>query len=257
MMIFPGLNTKNLIAWFMLCTIILSCSGVKRKYLIPEKKLISIIVDMNIADGITFQYSPGMKRMNLDSAAVYGWVLEKHDVTKAQFDSTIAYYTKHPDRLDRIYEKVIASLSKMESEIKEAEKEEALKRKITIWEDPRNYMLPDDGRINRINFSVPVKGPGEYTITAQIKVFRDDESIAPRINAFFWYDNGTEEGYRDHFKSVSIKRNEELNTYSVSKQLREKDVTHIKGYIYNHSNQDTLFLKHAFIGGIKITYESL
>ena len=108
MMIFPGLNTKNLIAWFMLCAIILSCSDVKRKYLIPEKKLVPIIVDMNIADGIAFQYSPGMKRLNIDSAAVYGWVLEKHDVTKAQFDSTIAYYTKHPDRLDRIYEKVIA-----------------------------------------------------------------------------------------------------------------------------------------------------
>ncbi len=257
MMIFPGLNTKNPVAWFMLCTIILSCSGVKKKYLIPEKKLVPIIVDMNIADGISFQYSPGTKRLNLDSAAVYGWVLEKHNVTKAQFDSTIAYYTKHPDRLNRIYEKVIASLSKMESEIKEAEKEEELKRKITIWEDPRNYMLPDDGRINRINFSVPARGPGEYTITAQIKVFRDDESIAPRINAFFWYDNGTEEGYRDNFKSVSIKKNEEMNTYSVSKQLREKDVTHIKGYIYNHSNQDTMFLKHAFIGGIKITYESL
>jgi hypothetical protein len=257
MMIFPELNINRPLAWFLLCTLILSCSGAKRKYIIPEKKLVPIIVDMQIADGLALGYFPDVKNLKLDSAAIYGWVMEKHDVTRAQFDSTMAFYTKHPDRLDRIYEKVIATLSKMESEIKEAEKEEQIRKKITIWEDPRNYMLPDDGHINRINFSVPVKGPGEYTITAQIKVFRDDESIAPRINAFFWYDDGTEEGYRDHFKSVSIKKNEEINTYTVSKQLRKKEVTYIKGYIFNHSNQDTMFMKHAFISGIKITYESL
>ncbi len=256
MMIIQRIYIKNPLIWLFLGIILFSCSNAKKKYLIPEKKLVPIIVDMHIADGIAFQYLPGIKKLKLDSTAVYGWVLDKHGVTKIQFDSTIAYYARHPERLERIYDKVIVNLSKLESELKEAEKDEQLKRRITIWEDSSNYMLPDDGRTNRINFSVPVSGLGEYTITAQIKAFRDDESLAPRINAFFWYDDGTEEGYRDNFKSAPIKKNEEINTYTISKQLRQKKVTHIKGYIYNHSNQDTMFLKHAFISGIKITYES-
>ena len=255
MMILKIYKNKPLI-WLLLCIMLLSCSHTKKKYLIPEKELIPLIVDMHIADGIAFNYSPGRDRLKPDSAALYGWVLQKHNVTKMQFDSTMAYYTKHTDRLNRIYDKVIADLSKLESEIKEVEKDEKIKKTITIWEDTIDYMLPDDGRTNRISFSVPVSRPGEYTITAQIKMFRDDESLAPRINAFFWYDNGTEEGYRDYFKSASIKKNEELNTYTISKQLRQQNVTHIKGYILNHSNQDTMFLKHAFITGLKVIHES-
>jgi len=261
-MIIPGIYINKPFIWFLLCIILFSCSDTKKKYLIPEKKLVPLIVDMHIADGIALNYSPGKEKLKLDSTVVYGWVLDKHKVTKMQFDSTIAYYTKHPDHLDRIYDKVIASLSKLESEIKEAEKDERLKKKIIVWEDTRNYMLPDDGRTNRINFSAPVTGLGEYTITAKIKVFRDDESLAPRINAFFWYDNQTEEGYRDYFQSAPIKKNEILNTYTITKPLRNEDVTHIKGYIYNqgyifnHSNQDTMFLKHAFVSDIKIIYES-
>jgi hypothetical protein len=241
---------------FILIIILFSCSGKKAKYIIPEKKMVPLLVDMHIADAMGLDYTLRQNMLRLDSAALYGGIFEKHGVTKMQFDSTISYYTRHPDRLSKLYEKVISSLSKLESEIKKAEENEALRRKITVWEDKNNYMLPNDGRTNRISFSVPVSDQGEYTVTAQIKVFRDDESLAPRINAFFWYDNQTEEGYRDYFPGAPIKKNEVLNTYTIQKALRNDNVTHIKGYIYNHSNQDTMFVKHAYVTGIKIIYEN-
>jgi hypothetical protein len=255
-MIIPGSYINKYFIWFLLTIIIFSCSGTKKKYIIPEKKMVPLLVDMHIADAVGLDYTLGQKQLRIDSAALYGWIFEKYGVTKMQFDSSISYYAKHPDRLNKIYEKVISSLSKLESEIKEAEEDVALKKRITIWQDKNNYMLPNDGRTNRISFSVPISGLGEYTLTAQIKVFRDDEAIAPRINTFFWYDDQTEEGYRDYFTSAPIKKNEILNTYTITKQLRNEKVTHIKGYIYNHSNQDTMFLKHAFITGIKIFYEN-
>ena len=255
-MIIPGNYINKQFIWFLLIIILLACSDTKKKYLIPEKKMVPLLVDMHIADAMGLDYTLGRKQLRIDSTDLYGWIFEKHDVTKMQFDSTISYYTKRPDRLNKIYEKVISSLSKLESEIKEAEEDEALKKKITVWEDKKDYMLPNHGRTNRISFSVPVSDLGGYTVTAQIKVFRDDEALAPRINAFFWYDNQTEEGYRDYFQSAPIKKNEVLNTYTITKPLRNENVTHIKGYIYNHSNQDTMFLKHAFITGIKIIYEN-
>ena len=246
---------KSCIGLF-LSIILFSCTNTKKKYLIPEKVMVPLLVDMHLADATALYYSPGQIRLKIDSSALYGWIFDKHNVTKMQFDSTIAYYTRHPDRLTRIYDKVIADLSKLESEIKEAEKAEASRKRVILWEDSKTYMLPNDGRTNRISFSRAVTGLGEYTVTAQIKVFKDDESLAPRINAFFWYDNQTKEGYRDYFKSAPIKKNEMLNTYTITKQLRNENVTHIKGYIYNHSNQDTMFLKHAFISGVKIIYEN-
>jgi len=255
-MVIPGNYINKYFIWFLLSIVLLSCSGIKKKYLIPENKMVPLLVDMHIADAIGLDYTLGQKQLRIDSTALYGWIFEKHEVTKMQFDSTMSYYAKHPDRLNKIYEKVISSLSKLESEIKQAENDEALKKRITVWEDKKDYMLPNDGSTNRISFSVPISDLGVYTVTAQIKVFRDDEALAPRINTFFWYDNQTEEGYRDYFQSAPIKKNEILNTYTITKPLRNEDVTHIKGYIYNHSNQDTMFLKHAFITDIKIIYEN-
>ncbi len=255
-MIIPGKYICKHFIWFFISIIIFSCSGTKKKYLIPEKEIIPLLVDMHIADAMGLDYTITQNQLRTDSAALYGWIFEKHGVTKMQFDSTMSYYSRHPDRLNKVYEKVISSLSKLESEIKEAESSEALKKRVTLWEDKQDYLLPNDGRTNRISFSVPVSDLGEYTITAQIKVFRDDESMAPRINAFFWYDTQTEEGYRDYFASAPVKKNDILNTYTISKQLRNENVTHIKGFIFNHSNQDTMFVKHAYITGIKIIYES-
>lgn len=255
-MIISGNYIGKHFIWFLLSIILLSCSGKKTKYLIPEKKMVTLLVDMHVADAMGLDYTLSQRQLRIDSATLYGGIFEKHGVTKKQFDSTVSYYTKRPDRLSKLYDKVTSSLSKLESEIREAEENEALRRKTTLWEDKDDYMLPNDGRTNRISFSVPVSGQGEYTITAQIKVFRDDESLAPRINAFFWYDTQTDEGYRDYFPGAPIKKNEVLNTYTIKKALRNDKVTHIKGYIYNHSNQDTMFVKHAYITGIKIIYEN-
>lgn len=40
----------------------------------------------------------------------YGAVLEKHGVTQAQFDSSLVWYTAHPQLFDKIYPKVVLRL---------------------------------------------------------------------------------------------------------------------------------------------------
>lgn len=40
----------------------------------------------------------------------YAEVLEKHGVTQAQFDSSLVWYTAHPQLFDKIYPKVLAKL---------------------------------------------------------------------------------------------------------------------------------------------------
>lgn len=43
-------------------------------------------------------------------AKYYQTVLDKHGVTQAQFDSSLVWYTDHPQRFDKIYPRVVASL---------------------------------------------------------------------------------------------------------------------------------------------------
>jgi hypothetical protein len=45
----------------------------------------------------------------------YAEVLEKHGVTQAQFDSSLVWYTAHPQLFDKIYPKVMAELKDEET----------------------------------------------------------------------------------------------------------------------------------------------
>ena len=40
----------------------------------------------------------------------YAMVLEQHGITQAQFDSSLVWYTAHPQLFDKIYPKVLAKL---------------------------------------------------------------------------------------------------------------------------------------------------
>jgi len=61
----------------------------------------------------------------------YAQVLEKHGITQAQFDSTLVWYTAHPQLFDKIYPKVMADL-KAEEEAFVALHEEELNARPTL-----------------------------------------------------------------------------------------------------------------------------
>ena len=82
-----------------------------------------VIVDLHKMDGLiqvsNLQYGH-------DEAAnlYYAQVLEEHGVTQAQFDSSLVWYTDHPQLFDKIYPKVIAQLEREKGEFLTAHTEE-------------------------------------------------------------------------------------------------------------------------------------
>lgn len=230
-------------------SVLLSCSG-DNKYIIPKKKMVPLLVDIHIADEIgTARYLNDPETL-LDSASLYGWVFDKHEITKASFDSSMLYYASKPDVLNDIYGKVIAGLSKMEAELAKEELKEA--QKTVIFKDEKIHRLPSEGKTNKIPFDVPLKGPGDYTLNARISIQRTDESVNPHITAYYWYDNGTDEGARDYFKPVSLKKTNRPVVYSVSKTLKDPKYTNLRGYILDHDNADTGFIKNAIVMEISV-----
>jgi hypothetical protein len=226
-----------------------SCSE-NKKYIIPEKKMVPLLVDIHLADEIGTSKYELDPEMELDSAGLYGWVFSKHGVTRAEFDSSMLYYAGKPDILNRIYAKVIAGLSKMEAELAKAEQEES--DKTVVYEDKTIYRLPAVGSRIKIPFDVPLTGPGDYILKAKIMIHRTDQSVNPHITAYYWYDNGTPEGARDYFKPVSLKKTGRTDMYSVSKRLTNPKYTSLKGYILDHDNADTNFVKHAVVMEISV-----
>ena len=76
--------------------LILSCRTGYKKYIIKEKKLVHVLADIHLADGIalTVPYSPASE--SIDSASLYDAVFAKHHVTRPMFDSTMVYYAHKP-----------------------------------------------------------------------------------------------------------------------------------------------------------------
>ncbi|MBN1415949.1 MAG: DUF4296 domain-containing protein [Bacteroidales bacterium] len=231
-----------------------SCSIGKRKFIIPEKKLIPVLVDIHLADGIgiVVPYSDVSKR--IDSATLYNAVFTKHHITRAMFDSSMAYYTKKPEKLQAIYTEVNAILNKKSSDLETDKEEPEVEKKILVWQDNKAYVLPQMGNINKVEISLPVSKPGFYTISAKIRLFDDDQTVAPRITCYFWYDNGSPKGFREYFRSSPVKKDEKTVTYTVTHKLSNPKITHIKGFILDHSNLDTLFTKHAIVSDIKVYF---
>src|SRR5512136_1374350 len=97
-------------------TLLFSCTG-KRNYVIPEKKLIPVLVDIHLADGIAMVVPYSSSTLKLDSSQLYEAVFKKHHITRAMFDSSMGYYLRKTDKLNDIYTEVNSILSKMESDL--------------------------------------------------------------------------------------------------------------------------------------------
>jgi hypothetical protein len=234
-------------------TLLSSCTG-KRKYIIPGKKLIPVLVDIHLADGMAMVVPYSSSALKLDSTQLYEAVFSKHHITRAMFDSTMGYYLQKTDKLNAIYSDVNTILSKMESDLETGKGEPESEKKIIVWQENKTFILPQMGNINKVEISLPASKPGTYTLSARIRLYEDDQTVAPRITLFFWFDNGTPKGFREYFRSSPLTRDGKTNTYTVSAKLNNTQITHIKGYLIDHSNPDTLFTKHAIVSDIKVYF---
>ena len=92
-------------------------TGNKPSDLIPQDKMIQVLVDIHVADAVV-EHKLGTQTPNLPlTNALYERIYQNHGITAAQYKSSYKYYEAHPDLMDRIYTQVITELSKKEAEM--------------------------------------------------------------------------------------------------------------------------------------------
>ena len=94
---------------FTLCSLLLILSGCRPKGILHSWELRSLLYDLHRMDAL-LQVSGRQYESDEVRNIYYAEVLEKHGVTQAQFDSSLVWYTAHPQLFDKIYPKVIARL---------------------------------------------------------------------------------------------------------------------------------------------------
>ena len=74
-----------------------------------------VLIDLHKTDAI-LQLSGKQYRQGEKRELYYATVLEKHGITQAEFDSSLVWYTAHPQLFDKIYPRVLAQLKKEEEQ---------------------------------------------------------------------------------------------------------------------------------------------
>lgn len=230
------------------------------KSVIPEKDMVDILVKSFLTDATAI--SPHLSRpiSRIDTINYYAWAYEPLGYSEKQFEDALTFYTKNPELLNKILDKVINELSKVETEMgTKLITPEDVSGEATpnMWTDKTSWYLPSDGPQHAINFKIPSLGNGVYTLTAEVKVFSDDEAKNPRMTMFFYYDDGTQHGNRSSVKSSSYQKDGETRVISIENTLRNQDVTHIMGWVMDHSGQEGKWSKHAEVTNISLKFTPL
>jgi hypothetical protein len=80
---------------------------------IPKEVLVDILVDIHLMDGITNDRKFYRRYKDVDSIDLLGPILEKHQVSKQMFDTTMYEYSRYPELFDQVYQEVLMNLNIM------------------------------------------------------------------------------------------------------------------------------------------------
>jgi len=222
---------------------------------ISREKMEDILFDLHISDGLLNNPTMRNEFNYKDSVQNYMDVIESHGYTKPLFEENLNYYfLRKPEKLELIYDNVLANLSRMEADLMQ-KRETTTRINRNLWTGKNSFNLPDEGTDNPVEFSIPLTGEGEYILTARILVFKDDQSIDPRTVVWFWKDDGTAAGYRELWETIMHEKSSRSETITLTRELRDTTFTHLRARLLDHSPQSGHWEKHSQVTGIVITYK--
>jgi hypothetical protein len=225
-----------------------------RRNLIPEKQLVPILTDIYLTDGLIGVPRIVMKYSPLDSSSTYNYLIEKHGYTKEAMDRTLKYYfVKNPKKLIKIYDKVLGILSEMESR----QQKELAKIKVqptSLWSGPDSYYYPDPSGTDSPDFDLTFKRQGSYTLTANVILFPDDQSLNPGLTAYTCNPDSTETGKRHYIKPFCYIKDGHQHRYIVSFSVPVKTTLRVIGSLYASDNNPDDWEKHIIIKNISVSY---
>ena len=97
----------------LLALIITACNQEKSitgKAFIEREVLVDVLVDIHLMDGVTQDRQFGRK-YEADSIDTFSPILDKYQITKHMFDTTMYVYTRNPRLLDEVYNEVLIKLN--------------------------------------------------------------------------------------------------------------------------------------------------
>lgn len=107
-----------------------ACSGKTNTpdYVIPKEKMIDIIVDIHLTDGM-FTINTVRKDYALkDSVNYYDKILLNYGYTRKDFDTSVLYYSENINEYNQMYIEVLNRLNELETDVKQQTPNDTIKK---------------------------------------------------------------------------------------------------------------------------------
>ena len=231
-----------------------SCTDVidkpNRRGVIPEKKLVPLLTEIQLANGL--MSNPNVQEWveKIDSTTTYYYIAEKHGYTKETIDKTLRYYfQRKPKKLIAIYEKLLAKLSEMESLLDKQIKIET-ERKSHIWPGEKNYYYPVSTKSP--DFEVAIFGNDSYLLKFTATLFPDDQSINARARLFVVRADSVLTGTRTYFETPKYIKDGKPHEYEINISVRQYRNMILKGTFYDITNNVNENQRHVSFENIEL-----
>lgn len=153
-----NLHSRSLLFIVILATIILASCNNRPAGILNNNDMTNILFEMHKLDG-----SLDTKRLsysgNNDKNNYYKSILKKYNITQAEFDSSLIWYTKNPKKFEKIYVSVYDQITKLQEDVESGKYHpidsiELLKIKNSLWNRPQKIAYTKDSTRNKLNFEI-------------------------------------------------------------------------------------------------------
>ncbi len=226
------------------------------QYIQPDE-IVDILVDYHIARAMG-QIEGTPDEQNYNRALYWSAVMEKHNITQAQFDSSLTYYYSRSDRFNDIYREVYQRLEERSTLLGIHEGEIGKYSALQTTGDTANIW---PGRKVQAMMPLPPYDYSYFTIDCD-STFREGDSFLIQFTSDFIYQSGSKNGILyvaiDYADTTLVRQTR--FTFSGLIQLRldgsqmEKGAPRrMKGYFYMGGADDrSTTLRLLFINNIQL-----
>ena len=246
---------NKILIFFICCgfTFFISCKKDKRNApQLNEDQFTNMLIDVHIIEGTLSTQNIFRSNNNFRPSYYYNSVYEKYNITRAQFDSCISYYSFDTNNFTRIYDVVIDSLNHLETQYRREIKNKRIEQDtVNLWNKKQHWRVPGRDK-NNIEFAIPINQKGIYTVKASIKIFKDDQTDEPKLEAYFWKKDSLGKEHKISFMPIAITKDMKFNIYESKMEYPDSNYTELRGNLFTGENDIVEFTQHFEIKDIMV-----
>jgi hypothetical protein len=237
------LNNKHIAITIFILTVLfltVSCSR-KPDGVLNKSEMTNFLVDLHKLDGTLAVKGLGSAQ-DRENLYYYNALLTKYGITEAQFDSSLAWYSKDPKTFEKIYIKVTDKLNKLDSlqkvENKELERLQSYQEiSYNLWNNPTTLVFNQDS-IKGLHFVIKNQSFYEKDLFKFIMQIRSSGKIK---NQYVLIRLHYHDGVRDSIKA-KVYTDSILRKYTIKiRAKRKENIDSISGIICKTTDKGVLF----------------